>query len=83
MFQEINLTKHYLDAAIKAGAKVVARRVELTKADEGKVKLDENSLQEAIDYWDGNEPDLIVDSGGCSVKTTCAQCKTSNRCFTL
>jgi flavin-dependent dehydrogenase len=53
-----------LNAAIKAGAKVVAQRVELTKADEGKIKLDESSLKEAAEYWGGNEPDLIVDSAG-------------------
>jgi len=54
-----------LNAAIKAGAKVIARRVELTKVnEEGQIKLDDQSLQEASDYWDGNEPDLIVDSAG-------------------
>ncbi len=54
-----------LNAAIKAGAKVIARRVELTKVNqEGQIKLDDKSLQEASDYWDGHEPDLIVDSAG-------------------
>ncbi len=54
-----------LNAAIKAGAKVIARRVELIKVnEEGQIKLDDQSLQEASDYWDGNEPDLIVDSAG-------------------
>ena len=54
-----------LNAAIKAGAKVIARRVELTRInEEGQIKIDDQSLQEASGYWDGNEPDLIVDSAG-------------------
>ncbi|MCF6204758.1 MAG: tryptophan 7-halogenase [Methylococcaceae bacterium] len=53
-----------LNAAIKAGARVVARKVELTVDEEGQIKLDDKSLQEASNYWDRNEPDLIVDSAG-------------------
>lgn len=54
-----------LNAAQNAGAKVVERKVELSKADEdGKIKLDDKSLKEAINYWGGNQPDLIVDSAG-------------------
>lgn len=54
-----------LNAAKKAGATVIDRQVELSKVgDKGEIKLDDDSLNEAISYWDGNEPDLIVDSAG-------------------
>lgn len=53
-----------LDAALKAGATLVDRRVELSKAEEGAIQLDEQSLKAAARYWDGNEPDLIIDSAG-------------------
>lgn len=54
-----------LKAALKAGAKLVQRRVILSQVDESDaIKLDDESLQQAATYWDKAEPDLIVDAAG-------------------
>ncbi len=54
-----------LNAALRAGAKLVNRKVILSQvADSEDLKLDDDSLQAAIGYWDKSEPDLIVDAAG-------------------
>ena len=57
--------KTLLNAAQKAGARVIARKVQLTKDDESElIKIDQKSQNLASDYWGGNEADLIVDAAG-------------------
>ena len=52
-----------LDAALRAGAKLLKRKVVLSRVgDSEHIKLDNEALQEAAGYWDTNEPDLIVDA---------------------
>jgi flavin-dependent dehydrogenase len=56
-----------LNAALQAGAKLINRKVQLSKDDSGeKVIIDAASLKQAETYWDGEklEPDLIVDAAG-------------------
>lgn len=54
-----------LAAAQKAGAKLVARKVNLIQHDDSdKLTLDAESLAEATDFWEGGHPDLIVDAAG-------------------
>ena len=54
-----------LDAALRAGAKLLKRKVVLSRVgDSEHIKLDNEALQEAAGYWDTNEPDLIVDAAG-------------------
>ena len=54
-----------LEAALRAGAKLVNRKVVLNQeGDSEHIKLDDDSLQEAAGYWDRGEPDLIVDAAG-------------------
>lgn len=56
-----------LNAALQAGAKLINRKVLLSKDDSGeKVIIDAASLKQAETYWDGDkpEPDLIVDAAG-------------------
>ncbi len=54
-----------LNAAQQAGAKLILRNVQLL-SEEGsnQIVLDNESLLEAADYWNGNQPDLIVDAAG-------------------
>ncbi len=57
--------KTLLNAAEKAGAKLIARKVQLSKtAENGVIKIDQQSQNLASAYWDGNEADLIVDAAG-------------------
>ncbi len=57
--------KTLLNAAQKAGAKLIARKVQLTKENESElIKNDQKSQNMASDYWGGNEADLIVDAAG-------------------
>ncbi|RLA23455.1 MAG: hypothetical protein DRQ62_06335, partial [Gammaproteobacteria bacterium] len=54
-----------LEAALRAGAKLVNRKVVLSQVgDSEHIKLDDETLQEAAGYWDNSEPDLIVDAAG-------------------
>lgn len=54
-----------LNAAEKAGAKLIARKVQLTKNDvTSGIQIDSQSLELASAFWDGDEPDLIVDAAG-------------------
>ncbi|BCX82462.1 hypothetical protein MIT9_P2048 [Methylomarinovum caldicuralii] len=54
-----------LENARRAGARLIERRVRLTRLDGGdRVRLDEDSLQAASDCWEGEGPDLIVDATG-------------------
>lgn len=62
---KFNLT--LLNAAQQAGAKLISRKVQLSKDDTGdKVCIDAESLIQAAAYWDGDNPrpDLIVDAAG-------------------
>ncbi|BCG63863.1 MAG: hypothetical protein methR_P1608 [Methyloprofundus sp.] len=57
--------KTLLDAALKAGAKLVERKVVLSGiANTEHIKLDDDSLRAAGGFWDAGEPDLIVDAAG-------------------
>jgi flavin-dependent dehydrogenase len=61
--KEFNAT--LLNTALKTGAKLVNRKVELIRSDElDCIKLDNGSLQAAADCWDAEEPDLIIDAAG-------------------
>ncbi len=54
-----------LNAALRAGAKHVKRKVVLSKASHSEeIKLDNDSRLEAAGYWEKSEPDLIVDAAG-------------------
>ncbi|OQK16281.1 hypothetical protein AU255_14415 [Methyloprofundus sedimenti] len=54
-----------LDAALRAGAKLVNRKVVLNQVGDSEyIKLDDEALQEASGCWEGSEPDLIVDAAG-------------------
>lgn len=54
-----------LKAAQQAGAKLIARHVQLHQVgDTDQIGLDAESLQAAEGCWDGAEPDLIVDAAG-------------------
>ncbi|MCX7086617.1 MAG: NAD(P)/FAD-dependent oxidoreductase [Methylococcales bacterium] len=54
-----------LAAAQKAGAKLVARNVQLRRVnDAGRIALDAESIQAAAGFWDEDAPDLIVDAAG-------------------
>ena len=54
-----------LKAAQQAGAKLIARNVQLLGVDDtDRIGLDAESLQTAVGCWDGDEPDLIVDAAG-------------------
>lgn len=57
--------KTLLNAAEKAGAKLIPRKVQLVKVDEtNEVQIDQQSNQLASVYWEGNKADLIVDAAG-------------------
>jgi flavin-dependent dehydrogenase len=54
-----------LTAAQHAGAKLVARNVQLQRVDDaGRIELDAESIQAAAGCWDEDKPDLIVDAAG-------------------
>ncbi len=57
--------KTLLEAALKAGAKWVERKVVLSRVDEtDRIALDAASLHAAAGFWTGSAPDLIVDAAG-------------------
>jgi flavin-dependent dehydrogenase len=54
-----------LGAAQQAGAKLIARNVQLQRIDDSdRIELDAESIQSAAGCWDGDKPDLIVDAAG-------------------
>ncbi len=53
-----------LNAAERAGAKLIKRKVQLSTNGSGQVNLDDDSLKAAADCWDSETPDLIVDAAG-------------------
>jgi len=54
-----------LKAALQAGARLIARNVQLLAVNNtDRIGLDAESLQAAVGCWDGDEPDLIVDAAG-------------------
>lgn len=57
--------KTLLNAALKAGAKLIERKVVLSRAEKvDYIQLDDESLQAAKGFWDSEEPDLIIDAAG-------------------
>ena len=54
-----------LKVAQQAGAKLIARNVQLLRVDNtDRIGLDAESLQTAVGCWGGDGPDLIVDAAG-------------------
>ncbi len=54
-----------LAAALCAGARLVERQVVLSQTGSSdQIQLDAAALQETVEYWQGEQPDLIVDAAG-------------------
>ena len=53
-----------LNAAERAGATLIKRKVQLSADNSGQIALDDDSIKAATDCWEGDAPDLIVDAAG-------------------
>ena len=53
-----------LNAAERAGATLIKRKVQLSTDSSGQIALDDDSIKAAADCWEGDAPDLIVDAAG-------------------